>query len=180
MADAALPDAEVLRQLLDYNPETGDFVWRARPASLFEDGRKTAQCLAASWNSRYAGGPALNASKGNGYKMGRIMGKAALAHRVAWKIHYGDEPDVIDHINRDKADNRIANLRSVSQRLNCRNGKMRKNNSSGVTGVGFDASRPNTPWTVQISGRHKGRFKTKPEAVAARRLAEDELGYHRR
>lgn len=180
MAEQALPDAELLRQLLEYDPETGDLVWRARPTSMFQDGRKTADCSATSWNSRYAGKPALAVPKGNGYLMGRIMGKAALAHRVAWKIHYGDEPDVIDHINREKSDNRIENLRSVSQRINCRNGDMRKNNSSGVTGVGFDASRPNTPWTVQISGRHKGRFKTKSEAVAVRRRAEDELGFHRK
>lgn len=109
-----------------------------------------------------------------------IFGKTVLAHRVIWKLVHGEEPRTIDHINGDPKDNRIENLRSVAQVDNCRNGRMRKTNISGVTGVRWDARIKR--WVARINvgmrGQYLGVFVHLNEAVAARKAAEIKYGYH--
>lgn len=67
-----------------------------------------------------------------GYK-----GKSRYAHRIVWEIHYGEIPDgmQIDHIDKNKRNNKISNLRLVTHKSNHQNMPMQKNNSSGITGV---------------------------------------------
>ncbi len=82
----------------------------------------------------------------------------------------------VDHINGDKTDNRRANLRVVGWKENQINRKrLNKNNTSGVRGVVFNASKPK-PWKAQIHvdyrGIHLGWYATKDEAVAVRQAAE--------
>lgn len=168
---------EILRQLIDYNPETGAMTWRMRPDSLFRpDGRRDAKANAACWNSKNAGKPAL-ASPRNGYLCGRLFDKTVSAHRVAWAIHYGKWPsDCIDHINGNRADNRISNLRDVSIAENNRNETLRKNNTSGVTGVSWETRR--LKWQARIRNECIGYFNSKEAAIAARKQAEAASNFH--
>lgn len=111
----------------------------------------------------------------------RIDGVLYGIHRLAWLYHYGDWPTGhIDHINHDPSDNRIKNLRDVTNKENNRNFPRQKNNKSGVTGVYFDNSR--TKWAATIKVNYKsiglGRFETLIDAVAARKRAEKIYGFH--
>lgn len=77
-----------------------------------------------------------------------------MAHRIAWILFYGSPPKgEIDHINGDRSDNRIANLRDVSRSENCRNASKRKDNKSGVSGVYWDKHA--SAWRAMV--RHEGR-----------------------
>lgn len=141
--------AEQLRELLDYDPESGRFTWRvALP------GQK-------------AGSPA-GCLDSYGYVVIRIDGANRKAHRLAWLIAYGEWPDdQIDHINGDRSDNRIANLRSLTNQGNQQNRRTaHRGNSSGLLGV----SPKRGKWRAQIKvdgkKRHLGLFDT-PEAAHA-------------
>ena len=136
MAKRQLPSQEVLRQLLRYEPETGKLFWKERPEQMFSETVSRSRTHAcAHWNSRHAGKEALYGIN-QGYKWGRIFGRPYLAHRVIWKMVHGYDPaEQIDHINGDRSDNRISNLREASALENGKNGGMRRNNSSGYKGV---------------------------------------------
>lgn len=99
-------------------------------------------------------------TKPNGYLSIAIRSKgkvvALSAHRVAWQMHYGHVPPKnIDHINRDKTDNRIGNLRLCDQTQNQGNYLMRSNNKSGVRGVYW--SEHHQKWVAQITYKGKAR-----------------------
>ena len=139
MSEIVLPSIDTLRKLLRYEPETGKLFWLIRTADLFNDGYRSAAGTCANWNAKYAGKEALTSLNGNGYRQGFIFNKHFVAHRVAWALHYGVWPEnEIDHINHDRADNRILNLRDVSRRENSINSKPSANNTSGFNGVHFD------------------------------------------
>tara|TARA_R110001606_G_scaffold190822_1_gene338772 strand:+ start:384 stop:701 length:318 start_codon:yes stop_codon:yes gene_type:complete len=96
-------------------------------------------------------------------------------------MHVGDWPaDQIDHISGDRSDNRIENLREATQTENSRNMKTLANNMSGVMGVSWDKRERH--WIATISDDNSsvrlGRFKSFEDAVAARKAAEVEYGYH--
>lgn len=175
MAKPSIRDRSVLNKLLRYDPETGSLFWRARPISFFEDPR-----IWRSWNGRYADTPAFTAIGTTGYRYGNIFNHKSRAHQVIWCMVHGEWPDVIDHIDGDKLNNRIENLRSVSQFENMRNTKLPSDNTSGAIGVFFDA-RTNR-WQAQISENGKTKFLGRcadfGEAVALRKHAEARLGYH--
>jgi len=180
MAAKPLPEQGILRQLLDCDPEKGKLYWRARTPEQFADA-DCPRCTCARWNARYAGQETFADINNNGYRRGIVEGQSCLGHRVVWKWVYGTEPEQIDHINRDRADNRITNLRSVSRSVNMRNISLRSDNKSGHHGVRFIGG-PNERWEVTISKtgggeRRLGRFSSFEEAVAARRKAEAEHGY---
>lgn len=168
---------ELLRRLFKYNPQTGALTWRRRSVSLFPDSR-----AAKSWNSRYAGQPALAVIISNGYRGGTIFGAMYRAHRVIWAIIHGDWPQSeIDHINGDRSDNRIANLRDVDRIENARNVSVSARNISGQLGV-RRINKGSGSWVATITTnkkrKHLGYFKKKSDAIAARRAAETELGFH--
>lgn len=113
---------EVLKQSISYDPSTGSMVWKARPVGHFEDRGKTAQQRCALWNGKYAGRPALTCEDPRGYRKGMLNQKMLWAHRVAIALTDGAWPDgEVDHINRDKTDNRRSNLRVVTHQENALN-----------------------------------------------------------
>lgn len=170
---------EILRELIDYNPETGDMVWKPRDIRHFTDHGGRQEWVMKCWNSRLAGKPALNCVSATGNKHGAIFASPVLAHRVAWAIHYGKYPDqFIDHINGVRGDNRITNLRDVSKELNCKNTKRRKDNRSGYPGVYKYKNRYIAH--IRINGKLEviGRFDSALDAHNFREIEKLKYGYH--
>lgn len=186
MAKQELPTPALLRKLIDYNPQTGQMVWRNRDMSFFNSGRKSAQHCCRVWNSRFSGKQAGSYTNPTGYGEISVLGTPLLLHRVAWAHYYGEWPLDglhIDHINHDRADNRIANLRLVSRKGNQRNLSLRSDNTTGVSGVRFDkTANKSKPWIVriQIGGKpkHLGCFASLEEAKDVRDKAALLEGYH--
>ena len=181
VANLELPPIEFIRQCLSYDIETGKMYWHTRPVSMFkDDSRWTAAQAAARWNTRYAGAEAFTAYDGYGYKVGALGGRTYRAHRIAWVVCHGAWPDHVDHINGDRADNRIENLRSVTQADNVRNASISIRNTSGRTGVSWYARLG--MWRAYIATgdgvKHLGYFHTLDDAALARSNAEASNGYH--
>lgn len=180
MASRALPPQDVLRQLLSYDPETGKLFWKERDVRWFKDGRRSAQGNADWWNKRFAGKEAFTAREGSGYASGGIFGVIHKGHNVIWVMENGSIQGEIDHINGDKADNRLCNLRDVSRAENMRNKSRNANNVSGVPGVFWHTA--SNAWVAKIGvdmkSVHLGVFPTFEAAVAARKAAEREHGFH--
>lgn len=180
MVFTTLPDQITLRQLLDYDAATGTLYWRQRGISWFKEGRRSAGALMRNWNARHAGKPAFTARHSNGYRHGTLLGKNYLAHRLIWTLICGEQPEVIDHINGDKNDNRIENLKSGSYSDNARNMPRLCNNSSGYTGVSKCSQTGR--WRVMLWAggyvHRLGRFDTVEEAAQVRRAAAERLGFH--
>lgn len=168
-----------LQKLLSYDAQTGDLIWRHRPRKMFSEGYNGGETSWKTWNSRYAGRLASNVGSG-GYVRVNIMGKRYLAHRLIWMMVHGEWPQEVDHINGNRTDNRLCNLRAVDRQENMRNVARRSDNSSGFTGVSY-AKRENRYLayiTIDKVMRVIGRFNTIEEAVAARAKAETEHGFH--
>lgn len=178
MAKNPLPSPELLRQLLRYEPETGKLFWRERDTEGSTESWRTDW-----WNRRYAGKEALTAISNCGYLKGTVMGAYCKAHRAAWAITNGQWPsDQIDHIDGDKTNNRIANLRVVSNSINQKNRGMQSNNLSGFTGVSWHKVCSKWCATIGVDGRqvHLGTFESLDDAIAARKRAEIGAGYTER
>lgn len=142
---AVIPTPEELARLLRYNPETGRLYWRHA-------------------RQRVARGARAGYTNGSGYRGIKIMQRQFMEHRVAWAIFYGAWPaDDVDHINRDRSDNRIANLRVVD----------RTENNLNREGVGCRINKGKWEAYVHRKGKRKylGRFDTEAEARHARALA---------
>lgn len=178
-------DSGFLSRVVRYHPETGLLTWKAREPSAFSGSFPERDC--ATWNGRFAGKPAFDRLDGHGRKVGMILcpdgrQRTLNAHAVVLFLHgiiVGPD-QVVDHINGDPADNRLSNLRVVTQGENMRNMKRVSTNTSGVPGVGFHKAAGK--WTAEIyaqgSKEYLGLFDTRDAAVAARKAAEARLGYH--
>lgn len=168
MAAKRLPPPDFLREMLDYNPDTGEFHWRERPRSHFASNK-----IWRRWNTVSAGKSAgwLTAY---GYIRIRLnAGHGSMtAHRVAWSLmHDGDEPEMIDHIDGDKLNNRINNLRAATRGDNLANSRLRVDNTVGAKGI----SKRKFGYVVRITRHGKrhnvGCYATLTEATEARREA---------
>lgn len=182
MADKALPSPEVLRQLLRYEPETGRLYWLPRgPEHVLRIGRHKAELSAMIWNDLHAGKEAFTASDSAGYKCGSVHDCRFRAHRIIWAIHYGSWPiESIDHIDGNRANNTISNLRDVAHKVNCQNAKRPSHNTSGYVGVSVDRRNP-CKWVakIKVDGRVKqlGTFKSYEAAVLARKNADMQFAF---
>jgi hypothetical protein len=167
MSKRPLPDQTFLAARLSYDAETGLLYWLPRTPDMFTaNAMWTAEQVCASWNSKHAGKEAFTAVSRIGYKTGLIDGRAYVAARIIWKLVHGYDPVEIDHINRVKTDNRLANLREASRTDNCRNRGLLRNNTSGVSGVYLEKS--SGLWVVEVNGKRHGRRKSKDAAIALR------------
>jgi hypothetical protein len=169
MGTNALPSPEYLRQRLRYDYRTGKLYWR-------DDATKN-----KTWRTRYAGTEAFTADNGKGYRMGRLDYSAHQAHRVIWAMHYGFWPQTsLDHINHDRTDNRIENLREATVSENQKNQSKHRSNTSGATGVYWYARYDKWMASITADGikHHLGYFADKELAIAARKAAEAQYGFH--
>ena len=138
---------ERIRDLFDHRD--GKLYWRRRS------------------NSRAAAGQEAGTINSEGYRVVTIDGKNIHAHRLVWLWHGQEFPPQIDHINGDRLDNRMENLRVSDYVTNAYNSKRRTDNKSGVKGVSW--CNTHQRWVVQLYHDRKkvwGRFKTLDEAKA--------------
>lgn len=156
MASAEMNADELLsecRALFDYDPETGDFVYKVCR------GRAQAGSFAGTTNRA-------------GYRQLCVGRRIFLGHRIAWlMVHGALPPRGLDHINRNRADNRISNLRPADQSENMQNAPDRSHNTSGFPGVSRDKRKKARPWVAAITLRgrkqHIGNFSSPEEAHRA-------------
>jgi hypothetical protein len=176
MAKKQLPEIDTLRQLFRFDVETGKLYWRERTPSMFNKNIADSNLVCARWNTKNANKECGCVIK-TGYVAVRINDKKFYAHKIIWALFksgvYGNE---LDHINGNRQDNRIANLREVTRAQNNWNASNRKDNKSGVRGVSFNIR--DGIWTSCITVNKKridlGRHKSFEKAVAARQRAEIE------
>lgn len=165
----------IVRELLEYNSETGSLFWKERDLKWFKT-----QETCNSWNARFARKEALTCTSQHGYKTGAIFGKHCKAHRIIHLWMTGEWPDQVDHINGDKGDNRWENLRNVDFKENGKNQKTPKNNTSGVLGVYCHKNYKVWRAMIKVLGKNisLGSFKTKEEAITARQEVNIKYGFH--
>lgn len=182
MAIRRLPDPAFLRKVLDYNPATGAFIWKHRTPDLFSGANQRPEHTCAWWNTKNAGNAATR-PHGQRHLCITVDGKLFLAHRVAWAIHFGlSDFGMIDHINGNGADNRIANLRLCTTEINTQNCRRRHDNKSGATGVNWHVGRYGKPrWVARIQCGNRriflGSFDSLEDAVAARKSASEAFNF---
>lgn len=155
-----LVTAERCRELLNYEKETGVFLWI--------DG--------ANQKNKIKG--VAGRTTPEGYRTIQVDRRNYLSHRLAWLYVYGEWPHgFIDHINRNKADNRISNLRVVTKSENCENVGLSKKNTSGFKGVSWN--KDIGKWNAKIGHRRRrinlGYFSDLTEAANAYIKAASEL-----
>ena len=150
-------DQATLQSLLNYDSSTGEFSWKCY-------GR---------YSCKKAGSP-----HSRGYVSVAVLKKKYLAHRLAWLYIHGEFPkNQLDHINRNRSDNRIDNLREATNSENCQNKTILKNNTTGYLGVTRKSGRVGYESSIAFNGksRYLGTFKTPELAHAAYLQAKSNL-----
>lgn len=149
------------QEFLRYEPETGLFYWKESRGPV-------------------RSGDVAGAIMPIGYIFIGVNKCRLLAHRLAYVVAYDELPDEIDHINHNRQDNRICNLRAADRTGNGRNLTKKKNNTSGETGVFFGTREQ--AWVASIMVDRKciylGKSSVFEEAVAMRRAADKQYGFH--
>lgn len=155
---------EKLREFVAYDPITGVLQWAKKP------------------NRSIRIGAPLGRPNVWGHLTFCFNGRTLMVHRVAWFLHRGEWPaHQIDHINGDKNDNRIANLRDVPQTKNMQNQRRGHvgSASGGLLGAHFTGNSRHNPWesSIKADGRrlYLGSFPTKEAAHVAYMKAKGEL-----
>lgn len=153
--------AEHLRELLDYDPYTGLFRWKI-----------------ASKQTPWLSGQVAGFIEQQGYWIIVIDRQIYKAHRLAWLYVYGEWPkNQIDHVNGNRSDNRLENLRAATQAQNQQNVGLTRRNNSGYKGVHWKSSHKK--WCAQIRrDGHRvnlGHFDTAELAAAAYEQASKQM-----
>lgn len=151
---------EELRKYFDYNPETGEVIL-INKTSIFSNQKI---------------GTVVGKKKPDGYLSTRVLNKTIPLHRLIWIWYYGYNPEgLVDHINRDRGDNRISNLRETSFQCNIRNSKIFSTNKTSVKGVRYFKRDKKWRAYIKIFGKSiwLGDYSCFVEAVAHRLAAEE-------
>jgi len=162
----SLPSQERLIEVFDVIPESGDLIWKSRAD------------VGAPWNAKNAGKIAGHVRK-DGYRTVAINGVSYYVHRIIWKMVYGTDPqELIDHVDQNKTNNRISNLRLASSSENARNvSSAHIDSKSGIRGVYFN--KRNSKWVASIATNGNrmflGHFDTAEAAGYAYEDARKEI-----
>jgi hypothetical protein len=148
-----------LKEILDYDLHSGIFTWKINKGRLCKKGN-----IAGSTDSW-------------GHRQICINGKKILAHRLAWVYVYGETPkNQIDHIDGNKQNNSIKNLRDVDQFINQQNRKTaRKDSKSGFMGVTKDKKKYKASIKMNKQTFYLGMFDTAENAYEAYKSAKQKL-----
>lgn len=148
--------AERARELLNYDPETGVFIWRVIHCRNIPVGRPAGSVLP------------------DGYLYVMIDGRNYKRSRLAWLYMSGEwGPRIVDHRDTDGLNDRWSNLRAATDQQNNRNTSKRSDNKSGYKGVCFSPGRKKWRANICIDGRqtHLGYFVSAEDAATAYRAA---------
>lgn len=149
---------DLLNHLFEYDKETGNLIWAVKRKGT------TQGAIAGTTNSE-------------GYRVITVNYKSYKAHRLVYLMHKGYLPRTLDHINNNRSDNRIENLRAVSAGQNQHNRKINSNNKSGYKGVAWFAR--DRKWSARVNLENKpvflGYYNTPEEADKVVRAAREEL-----
>ncbi len=152
-----LPSLELLQNIFFYDCNSGKIYWKISPHPRIK------ACSEAG-------------TIRDGYKVIGLFGSIYLAHRLCWFLHYKKDPGnlLIDHIDRNRSNNKIVNLRLVTVSENQQNIGAPKNNKLGELGVFYDKQRGKFRGRIYINGKlkHLGYFNTIEKAIEARKKAE--------
>jgi len=164
---------ELLREILDYNPTTGDLIWKVRSKKWFTNER-----ISKSWNARYASKIA-GCTRPDTYKVIGIFDTSYLQHTIIWVWMTGKMPRYeLDHKDRNPNNNAWGNLRDIPHVKNRRNQRKNKNNTSGVTGVRkTKIGRFETFITMDGKYINLGTYLTIEEAALVRQEAQKRYGF---
>lgn len=149
--------SEKAHELFRYDAESGNLYWKVARSFNVKPGAR-AGCL-QYYKQKW---PALTVRTG---------GHLYLVHRVVWLMKYGKWPEhEIDHIDGNRINNRIKNLRDVPHSINQKNVKKRVDNKSGFTGVAWCSIKKRWRSRAHDNGKeiHVGYFKTAEEAIKQR------------
>lgn len=125
---------------------------------------------------KWKAGQRVGSTDSKGHRQVRFEGTLYLEHRLIWLHVFGRWPDgEIDHINRNRSDNRLSNLRECVHAENMKNQSIRSTNKTGVSGVSFYKPYGKYAAHIRFAGRQQflGYFAKFEDAVFARRSAEN-------
>ena len=166
----ALPSQERLRELFDYESNTGNLIWKVRPESHFKNQRGC-----NIFNAMYANKVAGSINKATGYRYISIDNVNYLAHRLTYAYVHGACPfdKQIDHRDGDRLNNRIENLRVCSSSENRHNRGKHCTNTTGFKGVSWQKRCQKFTAAIFINGKrkHLGYFTTAEQAAATYKSA---------
>lgn len=157
----------------------GKLYWLDRPRSHFKRDRAKKR-----WEKNFVGNE-CGYFHNSGYRRVSItidgVSRFCLTHRIVWKIVHGHWPKgQVDHIDHNRHNNKIENLRVVDAGVNSKNQSLSSTNTSGHYGVSW--CKEQRKWRVRITNCGKvisiGRFKSKEDAILARKNAEKKYGFH--
>jgi len=160
--------AGLVRTMLDYDPETGVMIWKARATDMFEDGKHSAVHNCAKWNAKFAGKVAGTLT--GGYWIITIFHHHFRRGRLAWAWMMGAFPkEEVDHEDVCPLNDKFKNLREATSTQNKGNQRIPRHNSSGAKGISWD--KKNNKWEANIhianKKKHLGRFYDFNDAVSA-------------
>lgn len=155
------PPPHVLRELFSYDAATGVLVWQQPRGSRV-------------WAGKIAG-----TAHDRGYLRVQLSGSNLYVHRVIWAMTHDEWPEQIDHINGDRRDNRLVNLRAATNAQNCSNITRPRSTNTGHPNIYFDHRYGTYRVNIRVAGRLRVKsFKSLQDAIPHRDAMREQATAH--